>query len=82
MRDFKDDLSYKEFKISGMRQECQDKVFKAPEPKEERIEPIFRDLFWKRKEGSKMTECNLFDGYCTYECEECPNQVAILKEGN
>ena len=28
MKDFKDDLSIKEFKISGMCQKCQDDIFK------------------------------------------------------
>ncbi len=36
---------------------------------EERIEPIFRDLFLEYKGSTPMTECNLFDGYCTFECE-------------
>jgi len=49
-------------------------------PFSERIEPIFRDLFWKRRGGSKMTECNLFDGYCTFECEECPHQDLTIFE--
>jgi len=35
MRDFKDDLSYKEFKISGMCQECQDSVFGTSSLEEE-----------------------------------------------
>jgi len=29
-KDFKDPLSVREFKISGMCQKCQDKVFKKP----------------------------------------------------
>jgi len=35
MRDFKDDLSYKEFKISRMCQECQDSVFGTSSLEEE-----------------------------------------------
>jgi hypothetical protein len=41
---FRDDLSKREYSISGMCQKCQDGVFGEPEPDWDSIEELFEDI--------------------------------------